>query len=345
MSSSILPETMRAVVCTATGPVSVMDIQDVPLPTPQPGQVLIRVLGFGINRAEMFTRQGHSPGVEFPRIIGIECIGVLAAYPTPSASSASEPATRYAVGTRVATCMGGLGRQIPGSYAEYTCVSEANVRPIPATALSVATLAALPEMLQTTWGSLVAGLDLQPGESLLVRGATSSIGLCALQLARKIGASRIGATTRQAAREKMLRDNGADEVFIDGGEIADVLTKSTKGGFDKVLELTGTTTVLDSIKCAVPRGVVCMTGIQGGSWELDKFSPFSALPNRVRLCAYGGGPQDLMALPLEELIRDIESEKIKIPVREFRLEDIRRVHEILESGGGGAKMVVVVADE
>ncbi|KAI0383662.1 putative zinc-binding oxidoreductase [Hypomontagnella monticulosa] len=331
---------MRAVVCTATGPVSVMDIQDVPRPTPQPGQVLIRILGFGINRAEMFTRQGHSPGVEFPRIVGIECIGVIAAYPI----AAPAPA-KYAVGTRVATCMGGLGRQIPVSYAEYTCVSEANLRSIPATTLSIATLAALPEMLQTTWGSLTAGLDLQPGESLLVRGATSSIGLCALQLARKIGASRIGGTSRQGTRESMLRDHGADEVFIDGGEIADAVANSTKGSFDKILELTGTTTVLDSVKCAAPRGVVCMTGIQGGSWEMDKFSPASALPNRVRLCAYGGGPQDFMALPWEELIRDIEGGKIKIPVKSFRLKDIRKVHEILESGGGGAKMVVVVADE
>ncbi|KAI1415128.1 putative zinc-binding oxidoreductase [Hypoxylon sp. FL1857] len=339
---SNLPKTMRAVVCTATGPVSVMAIQEVPLPTPQPGQVLIKVLGFGINRAEMFTRQGHSPGVQFPRIIGIECIGAIAAY--PSVAAVASTSTRHPIGTRVATCMGGLGRQIPGSYAEYTCVAEANIRPIPATSLPVGTLAALPEMLQTTWGSLVTGLDLRSGESLLVRGATSSIGLCALQLARKIGAIRIGATSRKAGRIQMLLENGANEVFIDSGEIAEDVAKSAKGGFDKVLELVGTTTLRDSLKCAVPKGTVCMTGIQGGSWEMEKFIPMGDLPNRVRLCAYGGGPDDFMALPWEELIRDIEAGKVKIPVREFKLEDIHTVHEILESGGGGAKMVVVVSD-
>ncbi|KAI1384349.1 putative zinc-binding oxidoreductase [Hypoxylon trugodes] len=337
---STLPKTMRAAVCTATGPSSVLSIQNIPLPTPQPGQVLIKILGFGINRAELFTRQGHSPGIEFPRIIGIECIGTIAAYPTTATST-----PKHAVGTRIATCMGGLGRQIPGSYAEYTCVSETNVRPIPTTSLSIATLAALPEMFQTTWGSLVSGLDLKSGESFLVRGATSSIGLCALQLARKIGASRIGGTTRNPEREKLLRDSGADEVFIDKGEIANDVAQTSKGGFDKILELTGTTTLRDSLKCAAPKGTVCMTGIQGGSWELEKFIPMGDLPNRVRLCAYGGGPNDLMALPWEELIRDIEDGKIKIPVREFKLDDIRKVHEILESGGGGAKMVVVVADE
>ncbi|KAI1205594.1 putative zinc-binding oxidoreductase [Annulohypoxylon truncatum] len=343
MMQSTLPKTMRAVICTATGPVSVMEIRDVPLPTPQPGQVLIKVLGFGINRAEMFTRQGHSPGVEFPRIIGIECIGVVAGY--PAAETVESKSARHAVGTRVATCMGGLGRQIPGSYAEYTCVSEANVRPIPATDLSVGTLAALPEMLQTTWGSLVAGLDLRPGESLLIRGATSSIGLCALQLARKIGAARIGATSRSTEREELLRQNGADEFFVDGGEIAKDVARSARGGFDKILELTGTTTLRDSVKCAVSKGTVCMTGIQGGEWEMEKFSPMGDLPNRVRLCAYGGGPDDFMALPWEELIREVEAGKVKIPVREFKLEDIREVHKILESGGGGAKMVVVVSNE
>ncbi|OTB02665.1 hypothetical protein M426DRAFT_322428, partial [Hypoxylon sp. CI-4A] len=199
-------------------------------------------------------------------------------------------------------------------------------------------------MLQTTWGSLVSGLDLKPGESLLVRGATSSIGLCALQLARKIGASRIGATSRNPEREKMLRDGGADEVFIDGGNIAEDVARSAKGGFDKILELTGTTTLRDSLNCAAPRGTVCMAGIQGGEWEMEKFYPISDLPNRIRLCGYGGGPEDLMVLPWEELINDIEEGKIKIPVREFKLEDIYTVHEILESGGGGTKMVVVVSD-
>ncbi|KAI0879822.1 putative zinc-binding oxidoreductase [Annulohypoxylon maeteangense] len=337
------PKTMRAVICTATGPASIMEIQDVPLPTPQPSQVLIRVLGFGINRAEMFTRQGHSPGVEFPRIIGIECVGVVAGYPTAETAESNPP--RHAIGTRVATCMGGLGRQIPGSYAEYTCVSEANVRPIPETNLSVGTLAALPEMLQTTWGSLVAGLDLKQGESLLVRGATSSIGLCALQLARKIGAIRIGATSRDAERGELLRQNGATEFFVDDGNIAREVSRNAEGGFDKILELTGTTTLRDSIKCAVPKGTVCMTGLQGGEWEMEKFTPMGDLPNRVRLCAYGGGPDDFMALPWEELIHDIETGKLRIPMREFKLEDIRAVHEILESGGGGAKMVVVVSDE
>ncbi|ORY57780.1 putative zinc-binding oxidoreductase [Pseudomassariella vexata] len=288
----------------------------------------------------MFTRQGNSLGVvEFPRILGIECIGAIAGYPS------STKTITHPVGTRVATCMGGLGRMIPGSYAEYTCVAETNMRPIPDTSLPIGTFAALPQMLQATWGSLVTGLDLKAGESILIRGSTSSIGLCALQLAHKIGASRIAGTTRSAARVQMLYDNGADEVFVDGGEIASQVTQSPKGASNKVLELTGPTTLKDSLRCTIQKGTVCMTGVQGGSWKFDQFMPFGDLPNRVRLCIYGGGPEDFMLMPWEELVKDVEAGRVKIPVRTFKLEDIQEIHDILEKGGGCAKMAVVVAEE
>lgn len=240
--------------------------------------------------------------------------------------------------------MGGLGRLIQGSYAEYTCVAETNVRPIPPTNLSIGVLASLPEMMQTTWGSLVQGLDFKHGESLLVRGATSSIGICAIQLARRMGARRIAATTRSKSREQMLLHCGADEVYVDDGGIADQVRKSDKGSFNKVLELVGATTLRDSLNCVVPKGTVCMTGIQGGSWELEKFSLFEDLPNRVRLCVYGGGPDDFMMMPWEALIQDVEAGGIKIPVKEYKLDEIQKVHDILEKGGGGAKLVVVVAE-
>jgi len=193
-------------------------------------------------------------------------------------------------------------------------------------------------MFQTAYGSLVEGLDLQRGESILVRGATSSVGLTALQLARYLGAGRVAGSTRSEARTQTLKDSGATDVFIDDGNLADRVPAQ----FDKVLELVGATTLKDSAKCLRPKGTVCMTGIQGGKWVLDDFAPMTDLPQRRRLTGYSGDPSDFLALPWEELIKAVEDGKIKIPVREFGLDQLQQVHEILESGGGGTKMVVVI---
>lgn len=271
--------------------------------------------------------------MKFPRIVGIELVGRIAGYP------AGEPAT-IPVGTLVATCMGGLGREIPGSYAEYACQSQKFVIPFPDVGLDLATVAAIPEMLQTTYGSLTEALNLQAGESLLIRGSTSSIGLAAIQLAKYLGASRIGATSRSADREALLRKSGADVVYIDKGTIADQVTAEDQ--FDKVLELIGTKTLKDSILCLKPKGTVCMTGIQGGEWTFSDFSPITDLPQRRRLTSYGGDEHDFMSMPWQELVTAVKDGRINIPVRQFKLDQIQEIHGILESGGGGHKMVVVI---
>lgn len=275
----------------------------------------------------MFTRQGHSPGLEFPRIIGIELLGTVA-------SECHLP-----IGTLVASCMGGLGRQIPGSYAEYACVSKSFIHAFPETKLPIATLAALPEMLQTTYGSLAQGLELQKGESILIRGATSSIGIAAIQLSRYLGASRVAGTSRSESRFGLLREYGADEVYVDDGKVADAVGEKK---FDKVLELVGTSSLKDSLRCVKPKGMVCMTGIQGGEWELKGFSPLIDLSERRRLTAYAGDAHDFMATPWEDLVKAVEDGKLKVPSRAFTLDQIQEVHEILERGGGGQKMVVMV---
>jgi NADPH:quinone reductase-like Zn-dependent oxidoreductase len=133
--------TMKAAVIHEAGGPEVLKIESLPIPTPKNGEVLIRVKAFGLNRSELFTRQGHSPGVKFPRILGIEAVGVVEA----------APGGEFRKGGIVATAMGGLGRQIDGGYAEYTCVPARQVQVIK-TELPWETLGAIPEMLQTAWG-------------------------------------------------------------------------------------------------------------------------------------------------------------------------------------------------
>src|SRR3954447_6265777 len=185
---------MRAVVLDGPGPSDALAIRELPIPRPAAGWVLIRVEAFGLNRSELHTRLGLAEGVTFPRVPGIEATGVVAA----------APGGEVADGQQVAAMMGGMGRTFDGGYAQYTLVPAAQVVPF-RSELPWERIAALPETLQTAYGSLTVGLDLQEGQTPLVRGGTSSVGTAAIALAKRTGATVL-ATTRRADRLDVLAE-------------------------------------------------------------------------------------------------------------------------------------------
>tara|TARA_Y100000588_G_scaffold334575_1_gene374142 strand:+ start:506 stop:1387 length:882 start_codon:yes stop_codon:yes gene_type:complete len=291
--------------------------------------VKIAIQAFGLNRAEMFTRQGHSPSVQFPRVIGIECVGL----------AVEAPGTNLQAGQKVVAIMGGMGRDFDGSYAEFTSVPAASVFPVE-TDLEWFVLGALPEIFQTTWGSLKDGLDVQAGQTLLIRGGTSSIGMMATRLAKSHGL-HVCATTRNPAKEQALRDNGVDEVFIDDGHIAATVRRQFPQGVDCVLELVGTTTLKDSLHTCRAKGVVCMTGILGNSWEFERFAPMDEIPHAVRLTVYSGGAEDLDIEALQQFLGELERGEAEVNIdRVFAFDELVEAHEYMESNRAKGKLVV-----
>jgi NADPH:quinone reductase-like Zn-dependent oxidoreductase len=325
---------MRAVVVDHPGGPEVLELRDVPRPSAATGQVLIEVKAFGLNRSELHFRQGVAYSGSFPRIPGIEAVGVVA----------HDPSGRLAPGTQVATLMGGMGREFDGGYAEYVVVPATQVVPF-ASGLPWSTLGAVPEMLQTASGSLRVGVEARPGQTLLIRGGTSSIGLALAVLAKRQGLTVLS-TTRSDARRPLLESAGVDHVLIDDGAIADRVRELVPGGVDGAVELVGVNVMKDTLRAVRGGGTVCFTGMLSDQWTIPEFYPMEWLPNGVRLTAYSGDAADLPSEVLQGFLDDVAAGHATVPIgRVYALDEIARAHRDLEAGTVGGKAVVVTSSE
>jgi NADPH2:quinone reductase len=324
-----MTDTMRAVVLDRPGPASALTIRELPVPSPVPGWVLIRVQAFGLNRSELHTRLGLAEGVTFPRVLGIEATGVVAAC----------PGGEFAVGQQVVAMMGGMGRTFDGGYADYTCVPATQVIAFHST-LDRATLGAVPEMLQTSYGSLTVGLDAHRGQSILIRGGTSSVGMCTAVLAKRWGLTVLS-TTRNPDKAEAMRRAGVDHVLIEDGDVARQVRDILPDGVDAALELVGTPTLPDTLRATRVHGVVCFTGMLSNEWIVREFYPIGYLPRGVRLSAYGGDAADLPPAVLQDFLDAVATGDAAVPVaRVFDLTEIVAAHELMEAGTVSGKLVV-----
>ena len=322
---------MKAAVTVNTGNPDVIQFQEVPMPDVKSGWVLIKIKAFGLNRSELFTRRGDSPGVEFPRIQGIECVGIVE----------EDPSNTYKKGQQVAAIMGGMGRFFDGGYAEYSLAPLEIIFPFKST-LDWEILGAIPEMFQTVSGSLNQALEIEKEETLLIRGGTSSIGMLSCQLAKAKGLTVLS-TTRKLEKKQALLDNGVDHVIIDNGTVKEQVRKIYPMGVNKVLELIGTRTLKDSLKCIAPKGMVCMTGILGSEWTMKEFTPMGDIPSLGRLTVYMGESKNLSKELLQEFIDDVARGSIKLNIdKVFRLDEVAKAHQYMEDNKAKGKLVIKV---
>ncbi|MCX2187281.1 zinc-binding dehydrogenase [Limosilactobacillus pontis] len=318
-----------------TQPCAAADLKPTQVDVPQlkPGYALVKVRAFGINESEVTSRKGESsPDFQFPRILGIEGVGVI---DQVNANSSFKP------GQQVATMMGGMGRAIDGSYAEYMLVKEENLIPFESD-LDWSILGALPEMLQTAYGSISQGLHVQSGDLFLVRGGSSTVGLMASVLARHMGVKVI-ATTRNAAKLTTMKELGIDYPVLDDQDFVSRVQKIAPNKVDKALELVGFSTLFQDMGLVKDGGLTCFTGALGGQWTLDNFSPFM-IPTGVYLTSYAGEAKDLPAEYFSHVLNMIEEHKLTVPIAKVYngLGEVGQAQANLESGKFSGKHVVVL---
>lgn len=321
---------MKAVVVDKCCKAEDLHVTDIPVPEVRPGWVLVKVHAAGLNHSEVILRQYEADEdyINTPVVPGIECVGEVA---DPSDSDLKK-------GERVVGLMGGMGRSFNGSYEEYVLLPRNHVFKVDLD-LDWVELAAIPESYFTAYGSMTQSLLFKEGDTLLVRGATSSVGQAAIQLAKAMGATVIGTSRKEASFTKLF-NIGADYCVVDDGEIN---RRRLQKQPNKVLELVGLKTLRDSLLTVSSPGFVCLTGILGNVFSYRNFSPIGFIPNGVFLSTFHSNfpTQKIM----DEIFGIIKNNHLKpLYSKVFKLEDIVEAHKLLEAGTAGGKIILKISD-
>lgn len=320
---------MKAVVVSKAGDSSVLEVTQVAKPQVKSGWSLVKIMGFGINRSEIFTRQGLSPSVTFPRILGIECVGVIEETTDPS---------RLPVGQKIISIMGEMGRDFDGSYAEYVLLPNEQIYPV-TTDLDWKTLTTIPETYYTAFGAY-KNLKIGSDDVVLVRGGASGVGTAFVKLMKaKFPEVKVYASVRNAAKKAQLLSVGYDDLVIDDNGILKTDLK-----FTKILELVGPATIKNSIAHLEENGIVCSCGQLGKKWYLEDFDPIMELQNNVYLTTFYSG--NVSQEKLQEMLTYIEEEHADIrPEKVFDLENVKAAHDYLDSATAFGKVIVLNKEE
>jgi NADPH:quinone reductase len=325
---------VQAIVVRQPGPPDVLTLEERPVPASQPGWVLVRVRAFGLNRAELITRSGGSgDNVKFPRVIGIECVGEVV---DPGDGDLQ-------AGQTVVAAMGEMGRAFDGGYQQYALLPATHVVPIETT-LDWATLGAIPETFGTAWGSLEE-LQLAAGDSLLIHGGSSSVGMAAITIAKDRGITVL-ATTRREAKREALQANGADHVLIDDGSVTAQAREIVPDGVTGLYELVGAAALLDSLHAVGAGGRACVAGYLEDEWDLGPAQE-EARKLGVPLAVYGSNVINRASYGrvFQDIVDAVEAGRYRVNLdRTFAMTEIADAHRHMEANRAVGKLVVLTPD-
>jgi NADPH:quinone reductase len=326
-----LPEMMSAIaVENGAGPADALKLVRIATPVPQAGQVVIRVRAAGVNRPDILQRMGfYPPPPGAPATLGLEVAGEVAAV------GAGE--IRWRVGDAVTALLGG------GGYAEYAAVDARHALPTPA-GLDPAAAASLPETVFTVFANVFEHGGLKAGETLLLHGATSGIGVTAIQIAKAAGA-RVIATARGADKAASALKIGADIAIDTTTEDFSVRTIA-EGGADVILDMVGGDFAQKGLDCLKPGGRIVYIAFQaGGRVEIDLQKIM-----QKRLTVTGSTLRPRSADEKARLARAVEATvwpwiaggSVRTVVdRTFPLAEAAKAHALLESGTHLGKVVLI----
>ncbi|HUS27816.1 MAG TPA: NAD(P)H-quinone oxidoreductase [Kofleriaceae bacterium] len=323
---------MRAIAISKPGGPEVLALVERASPEPSRGEVLVRVRGTAVNRADLLQRMGAypAPADSPPDIPGLEIAGEVAAL--------GRGVERLKVGDRVFGLVGG------GGYAEEVVSHERALARIP-DGMSFEDAAAIPEAYCTAHDAIVTQAQIKSGETLLVHAVGSGVGTAAVQLARALGATVIG-TARTADKLDRARELGMDHgIVAEGGKFADAVRGVASDGVSVILELVGGNYVAEDLRCVATLGRIVLVGLMAGTkGDLDL-----GLVLRKRARIFG---TVLRARPLEEKIaamRAFEAQVVPLVARGackpiidcvMPLADAARAHERMQSNAGFGKIVL-----
>jgi putative PIG3 family NAD(P)H quinone oxidoreductase len=320
-----------AVVEGGKGPAEALKAAEIPTPKPGPGEILIRVHAAGVNRPDIIQRMGfYPPPPGAPDTLGLEVAGEVAAV--------GEGASRWRVGDQVCALLGG------GGYAQYCRVDARHALPIPK-GLSLIQAAALPETAFTVFTNVFEGGALKSGETFVVHGATSGIGVMAIQMACAAGA-RVIATGRGADKAAEALKLGAD-VSIDTKTEDFVERIKAEGGADVILDMVGGDYTPRNLDCLKPLGRNVLIATQGGAKA--EINLLQVMQKRLILTGSTLRPRSAdekarLAAAVEATVWPwIEAGKIRpIIDKTFPLTEAAVAHAHVESGGHVGKVVLTV---